>query len=188
MIALRPDRPNLNRLPRRLRRRHDRLGREVKRHAEHVGILDVEQVLFIQVVRLPTERPADDLLAQKLSAERPNAEHVRHGVRIPAFRKHGNRHHTADGAAELIRLTDRVHDLAKQFLVGDALRLSLIAGPLGDVAAKAVDFIGRHVAEVAVERIAGFELFAVDEQRVRPRQRIARSLIEVAKERKSAIL
>ena len=48
-----------------------------------------------------------------------------------------------------------------------------IAGALDDLAAEALDLVGGHAAEVVVERIAGFELLAVDEQRVRPRQRVA---------------
>ena len=48
-----------------------------------------------------------------------------------------------------------------------------IAGALDDLAAEALDLVGRHAAEIVVERVAGFELLAVDEQRVRARQRVA---------------
>ena len=41
-----------------------------------------------------------------------------------------------------------------------------VAGALDDLAAEAFDLVGRHGAEVVVERIAGFELLAVDQQRV----------------------
>ena len=45
-----------------------------------------------------------------------------------------------------------------------------VAGALDDLAAEALDLVGGHVAEVVVERVAGFELLAVDQQRVRPRR------------------
>ena len=89
-IALRRDRPDLDRLARRLRRGDHRAGREVERDAEHVGVLDVEQVLFIQVVGLPAQRPADDLLAQELGAEGAHPEHVGDGAGIPALGQHRN--------------------------------------------------------------------------------------------------
>ena len=63
-----------------------------------------------------------------------------------------------------------------------------VAGALDDFAAEAVDLIGRHVAEIVVERIAGFELLAVDQQRVRARQRVAGGLVEVAEQREAAVL
>ncbi len=48
-----------------------------------------------------------------------------------------------------------------------------VARALDDLAAEPVDFVGRHVAEILVERLAGFELLAVDQQRARPRQPVA---------------
>jgi hypothetical protein len=55
---------------------------------------------------------------------------------------------------------------------------------LDDGAAEALDLIGGHGAEVVV---AGFELLAVDEQRVGLGERIA-GLIEVAEQGEAAIL
>ena len=85
-IALRRDRSDLDRLAWRLRRRDHGTGGEVERDAEHVGVLDVEEILLVQVVGLPAQRPADDLLAQELGAERAHPEHVRDGAGIPALR------------------------------------------------------------------------------------------------------
>ena len=76
-------------------------------------------------------------------------------------------------AAELARLADGVHDLAQQVLVGDVLAGAGVAGALDDLAAEPLDLVGGHAAEVVVERVAGFELLAVDQQRVRARQRVA---------------
>ena len=42
-----------------------------------------------------------------------------------------------------------------------------------DLAAESLDLVGGHAAEIVVECVAGFELLAVDEQRVRAWQRIA---------------
>ena len=62
-----------------------------------------------------------------------------------------------------------------------------IAGALDDLAAEALDLVGGHGAEVVVQRIAGFELLAVDQQRVRPRERVA-VFVEIAEQRQPAIL
>jgi hypothetical protein len=75
---------------------------------------------------------------------------------------------------------DGVHGLAQQFLVGDVLAGTDITSPFHDVAAEAFDLVGRHAAEVVIKRIAGFELFAIDEERVRARQGIAGGLVEIA--------
>ena len=169
-IAVRADGLDLDRLARRLRWRHDRLRVEVERDAEHVGVLDVEEVLFIEVVGLPAQRPADDLLAQKLCAEGAHTEHVGHGVGIPALGQHGDGDHAADVGAEAAGLADGVHDLAQQVLVGEVLGLARVAGALDDLAPEALDLVGGHGAEVVVQRLAGFELLAVDQQRAGARQ------------------
>ena len=46
-------------------------GCEIEWYAQHVGVLDVELVILVQVVGLATERSSDHLLAQKLCAEGP---------------------------------------------------------------------------------------------------------------------
>ena len=172
-VALGPHGLDLDRLARRLRRRDDRLGGEVEGNAEDVGVLDVEQAVLVQVVGLAAQRAADDLLAQELRAEGADAEDVGDGVGVPAFGEHRDRDDAADRAAELAGLADGVHDFAQQFLVGDVLACAGVAGALDDLAAEALDLVGGHAAEVVVERIAGFELLAVDQQRVRARQRVA---------------
>jgi hypothetical protein len=50
------------------------------------------------------------------------------------------------------------------------------------LAPEAFDLVGRHLAEVVVERFAGFELFAVDQSVFGRGQRIA-VLVEVAEQR-----
>ncbi len=122
-VALGPHGLDLDRLARRLRRRDDRLGREVERNAEDVGVLDVEQALLVQVVGLAAQRAADDLLAEELRAEGADAEDVGDGVGVPALGEHRDRDDAADRLAEPARLADGVHDLAQQLLVGDVLGL-----------------------------------------------------------------
>ena len=95
-VALRAHGLDLDRLARRLRRRDDRLGGEVERNAEDVGVLDVEQALLVQVVGLAAQRAADDLLAEELRAEGADAEDVGDGVRVPAFGEHRDGDHAAD--------------------------------------------------------------------------------------------
>ena len=145
----------------------DRLGGEVERDAEDVGVLDVEQAVLVQVVGLAAERAADDLLAEELRAEGADAEDVGDGVGVPALGEHRDRDDAADRLAELAVLADGVHHLAQQVLVGDARRpawrspvRSTISRRKRSISSAAI------VAEVVVERLAGFELLAVDQQRV----------------------
>jgi hypothetical protein len=64
------------------------------------------------------------------------------------------------------RLADGVHHLAQQVLVGELVGRGAVAGALDDLAAEALDLVGRPwMREVVVQRVAGFELLAVDQQR-----------------------
>ena len=137
--------------------------------------------LPIGVVRLAAERAADDLLAEELRAERPDAEDVGDGPRVPAFREHGDGDDAADRPAEGVRLADRVHDLAQQVLVGEVLGLLPVAGAGDDLAPEALDLVAGGVAEALVEGFARIELLAVDQQRARAGQRVA-VLVEVAEQ------
>jgi hypothetical protein len=85
-------------------------------------------------------------------------------------------------------LADCVHDLAKQFLVGDIVACLGIPGALDYLTAKALNLVGSHTAKVVVKRIARFELFAVDEERIGAGERVAGGLVEVAEEFKTTIL
>ena len=168
-------------------RRDHRLGGEVERDAEHVGVFDVEQALLVEIVGLAAQRAADDLLAQKLGAEGADAEDVGDGVGVPAFGQHRDGDDAADGLAQAVLLADGVHDLAQQVLIGDVLAGADVAGALDDLAAEALDLVGRHLAEVLVERLAGFELFGVDQQRARPGQPVA-VVVVVAEQREPPVL
>ena len=170
--------------PRRLGRRDHRLGGEVKGNTKHVGIFDVEQALFVQVVGLATQGAADHLLAEQLGAKGAYTEHMGDGVGVPALGEHGHGHHAADGLAEAVLLADRVHDLAQDGLVGEGVGGTQIAGAFDDLAAEAFDLRGRHLAEIVIQGIAGFELFAVDEQGARPGLRVA-VVVEVAEQRQA---
>ncbi len=84
-------------------------------------------------------------------------------------------------------LSSRVHHLAEQFLVCEFVAGVLVAGAFYQLAAKTLDFIGGHPAEVVVKRFAGLELFAVDEERVGLRKGVPRGLVEIAEEAQPAI-
>lgn len=163
-VALRTDGFDLDRFARRLWRRDDGLGGEIEGNAENVGVFDVEEALLVEFVGLATQGAADDLLAQELGAEGADAEHVRDVVGIPTFREHGNGNDAADIRPELAGFPDGVHDLAEEFLIGDVLDGTDVAAALVHFPAEAFDFIGGHAAEVFIEGVAGFELFAVDQQ------------------------
>src|SRR5216684_532905 len=109
-------------------------------------------------------------------------------VSIPALGKHRHRDDAPDSSTKLARFTDRIHDLAEQFLIGDILARPSITASFDDLAAEAVDFIRSHITEVIVERIIRFELLAIDEQRVRSRQWVQSDFVEIAEEREPSVL
>ena len=158
---------------RRLRFCDNGLGGKVKGNAENVGVLDIEFSILVQIIRLPPQRAPDDLLAQQLCAKRANAQNVRDGVGVPALGQHRNRNDTANRFAQASGLADRIHHFAQQILVGEIVRLSLVAGALQNFAAKAFNLIRRHTAKIRVQRFARLELLAVNQQRVGTRERIA---------------
>jgi hypothetical protein len=65
-------------------------------------------------------------------------------------------------------LADGVHDFPEQLLITDSLGGLDIAGAFNDLAPETFDLVRRQVTEVVVERLAGFQLLAVD-QKVRGR-------------------
>ena len=95
------------------------------------------------------------------------------GVRVPAFREHGDRDHTADRAAELARLPDRVHHFAQKILVGQAAGLHKVSGAVHLLAPETLDFVRRGDPEGLVQAFSRLKLSAVDEQGAGPRQRVA---------------
>ena len=157
-VPLRPHRMHPHRLSRRLRRGDHGLRSEVEGDAQHIGVLDVEQVFLVEVVGLAPERAPDRLLAQQLGTERPHAEHVGDGVRVPSLGQHRHRDHAADRVAERARLPDGVHHFTKQLLVGDVVSVTAISGALDPLPPKALDLVGGDLAEVPVQRVAGLEL------------------------------
>ena len=62
-----------------------------------------------------------------------------------------------------------------------------VAGTLDDFAAETLDLFGRHLVEAGIQRVAGFELFAVDQEGAGATERIAVP-VEIAEERESAML
>ena len=177
-VALRRDRPDQHRLARLLRLdRHGR-GGEVEGDAEHVRVLDVEAPVRVGVVRLAAERAADDLLAEELRPEGANPSTC---VTVRASQPSVSIETETTqriGPAERVRLADGVHHLPEQILVGELLGLPAVASPLDDLPPEALDLVAGRGPEVLVERLARVELLAVDEQRARPRQRVA-VLVEV---------
>ena len=72
-VALGRDGPHLDRRLHALRLGRHRLRSEVEGNTKNVRILDVEQPLLVQFIRLPAQRAADHLLAQQLRPESANA-------------------------------------------------------------------------------------------------------------------
>ena len=186
-VPIRGDGPDRYRLARLRLPGGDRLGGEVERDAEHVGVLDVEQALLVQIVGLAAEGAAHHLLAQKLGAERAYSEDVGDGAGVPALGEHRDRHHAAGGAAEPARHADGVHHFAQQVLVGEAFGLAAVAGARDDLATEALDLVARGDPEVPAESFPGVELLAVDQQGVRSGERVA-VFVEVPKQLQPSVL
>ena len=93
-------------------------------------------------------------------------------IRVPAFHEHGDRDDASDRPAKPAVLAHCIHDFPQQFLIGDVLTLLAVAGPSNDLAAKAVNLVGRHPAKVVVQRLAGFDFFTVDQQCAGPGNRV----------------
>ena len=111
MVPLRPHRLDLYGFAGWLWRGDHRFGGEVERNAEDIGILHIEEPLFVQIVGLAAQGATDDLFAKKLSAECTDAENVSHGIRIPPLGQHGHGNNAADGGAKLAMFANRIHDL-----------------------------------------------------------------------------
>ena len=132
-----------------------------------LGVLGIEMSLLVHRVAHAPEPAADDLLAQELGAERPDAEDVRDVIGVPTLGEHRNADHAADVSAELALLANCVHYLAQQVLVGEfvgvsaGVALAVLGLELGDLKT------GR-LLEVIPERLAGFELSRVDQDAERP--------------------
>ena len=143
---------------------------------------------LVQVVGLPAQRAADDLLAQQLGAEGAHAEDVGDGVGVPALGQHGDRDDAADRLAEAALAADRVHHFAQEVFVGERLfRRRAAPSRCGFLALELFDLRPGGVAEVRVERFAGLHLLAVDQQRVGPGQTAA-VLVVVAEQLQVALV
>jgi hypothetical protein len=96
MVTLRAHGFDLDGFAGRLRWSRDGLSSEIKWDAEDVGVLDVEKVFFVEIVRLASKRAADDLLAKELGAEGADAKNMGNSVRVPAFSEHRDGYDAAD--------------------------------------------------------------------------------------------
>jgi hypothetical protein len=64
--------------------------------------------------------------------------------------------------------------------------LLAVAGAFNNLAAEALDLVGRHGAEIIVQFLAGFELLAVDQQGPGSAERVA-VVVEVVEQFQAAI-
>ena len=141
-------------------------GNERERDAVDLGVFGLEPAFVVGGIAHAPQGAADDLLAEKLGAERADAEDVGDGVGVPAFGEHRDADDAFDVLAELARLADGVHHFAEQVFVGEVLGVA--AGEAGAVfGLELVDLAGGDLLEVGAHRLAGFELLAVDQDRVR---------------------
>ena len=111
---------------------------------------------------------------------------MRDGVGVPAFGEHGHRHDTSNRLAQTAFLAHGVHNFPQQFLVGKALGLLAVSGALDNLAPEAVDLVSCHVAEVVIKCLAGFQLLAIDQQRIGPGELVA-MLVEIPKQRQASV-
>ena len=144
---------------------------EVEGDPHDVGIFDIEEVsLRVEIVGLAAQSAADHLLAQELGAEGAQTEDMGDGVGVPALGQHRHRDDAADLLAEPALAADRVHHLAQQRALARVLPQGAGTFAGGDLALELLDLRGGRLAEALVERVAGFELARVDQQRARAGQ------------------
>ena len=167
---------------RRIDRHRNTLRREVERDAEDVRVFGREPSVLAKLVGGAAKRAAHNLLADKLRAEGAESEDVRHVVRVPPFGQHRDGHDAADVSAEPALLADGVHHFAQDVRVVDLVRLPAAAVALRQLALVLLDLLLRGLCEIGGKALARLELDRVDENRVRPRDRLA-VVVEVAEER-----
>ena len=156
----------------RLDGRHLGLGRKVEGNAHDVGILHVEQVAVVQLIGIAAQSTPDDLFAEKLGAESPDAENVGDRVGIPTFGQHRYGNDAADLFPKPILLAYRVHHLAEKFRVRKIPRLARTR-TLILLALELLDLQRGHCPKIPVHRFAGLDLAAVDQQRIRAGKAVA---------------
>ena len=154
------------------------LRRKVERDAHDVGVLDIEQSIVIQVIGVAAQTATDDLFAEELSAESSDPENMGHGICVPAFRQHGDGDDAANLLPESALLPNGVHHLAQEVGVGQFSYLAR-SGSLRDLALVLFNFERSRPAEIIVQRFAGFELLAVDQERVGASETVA-VLVKIA--------
>src|SRR5437870_3501220 len=115
---------------------------------------------------------------------------MRDGIGVPTLSEHGDGNDAPDRSAQLAMLPNGIHHLAEKRHVVEFLPSLKLIGELAaafdNLAAEALYFVARHAAEVVIQRFAGFELLAVDKQRIWARERVA-VLVEVAEERETSV-
>src|ERR1035438_2949136 len=77
---------HLDGFARRLHRSDDRFCGEIERYPQHVRVLHVELVVFVEFVGLAAKRAANDLFTEKLRTESAHAKDMGYRVSVPAFR------------------------------------------------------------------------------------------------------
>ena len=148
------------------RLRGSRARQERERHPVDVGVLGLEFRLVVGGVAHPPKGAADDLLAEQLRAEGPDAENVGHGAGVPSLGQHRDAHDATDLLAELAGLADGVHHFAEQVFVGQILGVAA-REPGAVLGLELVDLQGGDLLELGAHRIARFQLLAVDQDRER---------------------
>ncbi len=87
---------------------------------------------------------------------------MRHRVGVPAFGEHGHGHHTFDMFSQLARLAHRVHDFPQQVFIAD-----FPARKAGAVFIfKFLNLSRGNLFKFRIHGVAGFKLFAVNQNRV----------------------
>ena len=135
-------------------------------------------IIRAQPITAAAQGSPGDLLAQKLQAEFSQADDVRDGVCIPAFRKHGDGDDAAHMLTERTALADSVNDFAENFRVRNIL--SRACAPDARILAfEEFDFRSKDFAEVLVHLSGIFQRIAVYEQSRRLGTRLPRDGIVV---------
>ncbi len=142
---------------------------ERERHPIHIRVLRLEHAVVIDRIAHPPQPASHHLLAQELRPERPHPQDVRHRIGVPPLGQHRNAHHAAHLLAQLPLLANRVHHLAQQVFIGQLVRVPP-REPSPVLVLELLDLPRRDLLEIGAHRPARFQLLAIDQNRVRPRQ------------------
>jgi hypothetical protein len=112
---------------------------------------------------------------------------MRDVVGIPSFGEHWDRYDATDIRTELARFSHGVHDLAQHLFILDVVNALLTSSALDSLTTKPFNLWSEQLAEARINRLSGFNLLRVNQQRIHVGERIP-VVVKVSKQLAAAVL